>query len=270
MLDHGVLAEDQGRLWFGHEGQQKFGYKNFLKLYSIFTSPPLFTVLHGRSDLGLVHETSFVGHGKAGDAVLLLGGRSWLVRTIDWSRRVAYVEPAPAGGSSRWCGGSRVVHFAHARAMRRVLATGELQGMPSKRASEALEGLREGLAWVDDASTAVVRSSNGTQWWTFAGLRANAMLAWALGDLVDAPTTQDNLALPLKAGVAAEQVEKRLRGLDADSVRTPVSDEQVEELKFGECLPRTLTVDMLSHRAADTTGFMAVAAEPIRTICSSG
>lgn len=266
MLDHGVLAEDQGRLWFGHEGQQKFGYKNFLELYSIFTSPPLFTVLHGRSDLGLVHESSFVGHGKSGDAVLLLGGRSWLVKTIDWCRRVAYVEPAPAGGNSRWCGGSRVVHFAHARAMRRVLATGELQGIPSKRALETLEGLREELAWLDDASTAVVRSSNGTQWWTFGGLRVNSMLAFALGDLVDAPTTQDNLALPLKGGVAAEHIEKKLRGIDANSIRTPVPDAQLEELKFGSCIPRSLTEDMLARRADDTTGLLAVVAEPIRTV----
>ncbi len=266
MLAHGVLAEDQGRLWFGREGQQTFGYKNFLELYSIFSSPPLFTVLHGRSDLGLVHESSFAGHGKQGNAVLLLGGRSWLVKTLDWSRRVAYVEPAPAGGSSRWCGGSRVVHFEHAQAMRRVLATGKLPGLPSKRATEALEGLRAEFAWVDESSTAVVRSGSDNLWWTFAGLRANSMLALALGDLVGAPTTQDNLAIPLKAGVGAEDIQRRLQGLDCAAIRVPVAEEQLKELKFGQCLPANLATRMLSERAADARGAASVSTEPMRTV----
>lgn len=266
MLARGLLAEDQGRLWFGREGQQTFGYKNFLELYSIFTSPPLFTVLHGRSDLGLVHESSFAGHGTSGDAVLLLGGRSWLVKTLDWSRRVAYVEPAPAGGSSRWCGGSRIVHFEHAQAMRRVLATGKLPGLPSKRATEALEGLRAEFAWVDETSTAVVRSGSDNLWWTFAGLRANSMLALALGDLVDAPTTQDNLALPLKTGVGAEDIQRRLQGLHAEGVRVPVAEEQMRDLKFGQCLPARLASRMLSERAGDAQGVASVTEEHIRTL----
>jgi ATP-dependent Lhr-like helicase len=265
MLATGVLAEDQGRLWFGHEGQQTFGYKNFLELYSIFTSPPLFTVLHGRSDLGLVHESSFTGHGASGDAVLLLGGRSWLVKTLDWGRRVAYVEPAPAGGSSRWCGGSRVVHFEHARAVRRVLASGKLAGLPSKRATEALDGLRAEFAWLDEVSTAVVRSGGDNLWWTFAGLRANTMLGLALGDLVEAPSIKDNLAIPLKGGVRAEDIQQRLQGIEAGAIRVPVAEEQLEELKFGVCLPTELATRMLSQRAADPQGAASVTADPIRS-----
>jgi len=266
MLAHGVLAEDQGRLWFGQEGQLTFGYKNFLELYSIFTSPPLFTVLHGRSDLGLVHETSFAGHGKTGDAVLLLGGRSWLVKSLNWSRRVAYVEPAPAGGRSRWCGGSRAVHFEHARAMRRVLATGKLPGLPSKRALDALEGLRNEFPWVDEESTAVVRRGTDTQWWTFAGLRANAMLAVALGDLMAAPTIQDNLALPLKAGVDADTLRKRLQEVTADSIGIAVSEKELAELKFVECLPERFASQMMSERAADRVGMSIVINEVVRHV----
>jgi ATP-dependent Lhr-like helicase len=266
MLDHGVLAEDQGRWWFGHEGQQTFGYKNFLELYSIFTSAPLFTVLHGRTDLGLVHESSFAGSGKNGAAVLLLGGRSWLVRSLDWSHRKAYVEPAPEGGSSRWCGGSRVVHFDHAQAMRRVLATGELQGVPTKRAMECLQELRAGFPWVSESTTAVVRSAGDNAWWTFAGLRTNSMLAMALGDLVEAPTVRDNLALPLKSGVRAEDIQQRLEEAATAAIVVPVAEEQIEDLKFGQCLPPHLAMRMLSARAADARGVASVASQAVRSV----
>ena len=133
MLASGILHEDQGKIWFGAQGEKQFGYKNFLELFSVFTSPPLFTVLHGRTDLGLVHDSTFLG-AKGGQSVLLLGGRSWAVTSIDWQNRKAYVAPAAAGGRSRWCGGSRSLHFDHARAIRRVLATGSLAGIPSQPA----------------------------------------------------------------------------------------------------------------------------------------
>lgn len=266
MLDHGMLAEDQGKLWFGHEGQQTFGYKNFLELYSIFTSPPLFTVLHGRADLGLVHESSFAGHDKQGETILLLGGRSWSVKSIDWSKRVAYVQPAPTGGRSRWCGSSRAVHFDHARAIRRILATGNLPAIASKRAIDALRGLKTDFSWIDEESTALVRKGGTTNWWTFAGLRANAMLMVLLGDLVDAPSAPDNLSLQMKSQVDSQVVQRALDGVRADSSSIPVSEKALKELKFIECLPTALANRMLSERAADALGLIGTMNVPCRDV----
>ena len=65
--------------------------KNFLELFSVFLSPPLFSVLHGRQELGFVDELTFLGK-TDGPRILLLGGRAWLVNHIDWQRRLAYVE----------------------------------------------------------------------------------------------------------------------------------------------------------------------------------
>ena len=81
------------RLWFGPEGEEQFGYRNFLELYSVFTSPPLFTVLHGRTELGLVHESSFLSNNPSDGVILLLAGRSWQVSSVDWTHRRAYVAP---------------------------------------------------------------------------------------------------------------------------------------------------------------------------------
>lgn len=267
MLATGVLHEDQGKIWFGAEGEKKFGYKNFLELFSVFTSPPLFTVMHGRTELGLVHDATFLGASKEGQSVLLLGGRSWAVTSLDWKKRRAYVAPAPAGGKSRWCGGSRSLHFEHARAIRRVLASGNLAGIPSQRAKDALDELRREMAWVEDQSTAIVRDGEGvTRWWTFAGLRTNAMLSVALGDLVASPLVRDNLALPMRGSVRAEDLHERLAGVDLSNVLPPVLPQALAELKFGSCVPQDLALAMLGRRSAEAQALRAVVAEPVRLV----
>ena len=66
-------------LWLGREGQDTYGRKNFLDLISVFTAPPLFTVLHGRRELGFVDESTFLASATDGPPVLLLAGRAWRV-----------------------------------------------------------------------------------------------------------------------------------------------------------------------------------------------
>lgn len=266
MLDNGVLAEDQGRLWFGHEGQQKFGYKNFLELYSIFTTPPLFSVTHGRTDLGLVHESSFLGDEVGSARVLLLGGRSWLVKSVDWRRRTVHVEPVAEGGKSRWCGSSHFIRFEHARAIRQVLLNGQLHCLASQRAQDALASLERDFSWLEDGSSALVRSGTTQKWWTFAGSRANATLAASLGECAEASRMHDNLAIPINARATVSDVRGRLRDLD-DSVRCAFIDsDPIEELKFHECLPHHLVMEMLRSRSGDPNGVLAVVEEPIRDI----
>jgi ATP-dependent Lhr-like helicase len=185
MTGRGILIEDAGILSFGPEGERSFGYRNFLELFSAFTSPPLFSVFHGRIEIGRVHEASFhVAHGQS--AVLLLGGRSWRVTHLDWSRRVAYVEAVEMEGRSRWISGGTDLHFHLCRSIRRVLNTGHCPAALSVRAKDRMTSLGAKYPWIDDESTALVRDENGDlRWWTFAGLRANAWLGKALEPWVE-------------------------------------------------------------------------------------
>src|SRR5262249_48351000 len=52
MLAEGILSEGEGILWLGRRGEEAFGRKHFLDLFSVFTAPPLFAVRHGRPELG--------------------------------------------------------------------------------------------------------------------------------------------------------------------------------------------------------------------------
>ncbi len=57
---------------------------------SVFDTPELYTLLVGPHELGVVHELSF----RRESAIVLLGGRSWRVTTVDHKHRIAQVEPA--------------------------------------------------------------------------------------------------------------------------------------------------------------------------------
>src|SRR5699024_721945 len=58
VLDHlvssGMLETDGAMAFIGEEAERKFGRRHFMDLLSAFTSPPLFTVLEGRSEIGMV------------------------------------------------------------------------------------------------------------------------------------------------------------------------------------------------------------------------
>lgn len=268
MLRHGILHEDQGRMWLGVQGEKQFGYRNFLDLFSVFTSPPLFTVLHGRTELGLVHESTFLARGNRGEPTeLLLAGRSWEVTSVDWSSRRAFVAPGVGGGRSRWCGSSRALHFRHTRAIRHVLASGQMSGQPSQRAQSKLEELKDEMVWVDESGTAVVRDAEGqVRWWTFAGLRANEMLAAGLQGLVAAPQVKDSLMLPLVATADAAGVRTALDQMDPQNASVAPREEALDGLKFRQCLPEHLAASLLAARAADRLGFVEVLQERLRDV----
>jgi ATP-dependent Lhr-like helicase len=82
MLDSKILWEE-GILWLGREGQDAYGRKNFLELFSVFTAPPEVRVLHGQQELGFVHDSTFLARQDGGPTVLLLAGRSWRLTHLD-------------------------------------------------------------------------------------------------------------------------------------------------------------------------------------------
>src|SRR6185369_9617720 len=122
-------------------------------------------------------------------AIVLLGGRSWRVTSVDHKHRIAQVEPAEdLPGRSTWLGSSQGLSFAICQAMR-----GVLQGSAatlSHRASEQLE-LLMAQGTTDPDGTVLRSTKTGCEWWTYAGLKANA----ALVQRFTLPATFDSLTV---------------------------------------------------------------------------
>ena len=183
----------------------------FCELLSVFLSPPLFAVLHGRQEVGFVDELTFVGK-QEGSRVLLLGGRAWRVTHIDWQRKVAHVEMSEAPGRSRWKGAGQGLSYRLCQAIKRVLATDDSRPCWSQRARTQIETIRGEFPWLTVDASAVVTGPDGdTKWWTFAGQKANAALAPALANMTQIPTTSDSLSidfdrpLPPEAATASDR-----------------------------------------------------------------
>ena len=253
MLDKQILWDDEGILWLGREGEKTFGRKNFLELFSVFTSPPLFSILHGRQELGYVDESTFLGK-VDGPRVLLLGGRGWLVNHIDWQRRIAYVEATDDKGRSRWKGAPDGLGFRLAQAIKRVLARDSMRECWSRRAQDQINSMRQDYPWIDGDCTVLLSGAEGhSTWWTFGGVRANAALANELGQLLGTTVDHDSLSLMFANSRPAElqTAITELRAKAVETLRPGVDEKAIDGLKFSECLPVALAQQMLEARLQD-------------------
>jgi ATP-dependent Lhr-like helicase len=269
MLQEKILGEDGGILWLGQEGEKAYGRKNFLDLFSVFSSPPLFTVRHGRQELGLVDETTFLQRSE-GPRVLLLGGRAWQVNHIDWQRRVAFVEATEATGRSRWKGQEQALGFRLCQAIKRVLAEADHRAFWSQRARQKLDEVRGQFAWLDRQGTVVVREGDREpQWWTFGGTRANATLAHELSQATQSRVASDSSALTFEPRLVTSTIEHALdtlRSSDAAAMQPAVDERAVHGLKFSECLPPDLAFQVLELRLTDATATRSVLDEAVRFV----
>jgi ATP-dependent Lhr-like helicase len=269
MLHQQILWDDQGVLWLGRAGEESYGRRNFLELFSVFTSPPLFTVLHGREELGFVDEMTFLGK-QDGPRALLLGGRAWLVSHIDWQRRVAYVKATDTKGRSRWKGERPGLGFRLCQSIKHRLAGDDDCAMWSTRARQQIAALREEFDWLDTDGTVVLLEKNGkAEWWTFAGTGANATLAYALSQAMEHRTTYDSFTVTFEAYVSLHTLELalgELRAHDVNEMSVAVEEHAIEGLKFSECLPRDLALDMLRTRLCDSPAVQYILAQPVRYV----
>jgi ATP-dependent Lhr-like helicase len=275
LLGEGYLDDQGGVLGIGTEAEAGFGRKHFLELLSVFTSPPVLSVRHGRDEIGLVPDEALLarppGAQAGGAAVLTLAGRNWLVLHVDWRRRVAQVEPTDAPGVARWNGGGQPLGAHVARGIRAVLCGADPVGVNvSARAQERLAQARTDQWWAQPDATTIVRNPTAkTLWWTFAGWKANlwlAAIASAAG-LRDSVTHVDDLAISLEPGAEPDDLRAALVETDpAELVLAPwITAEAVDGLKFSECLPRQRAIELVARRLADPASVAAVREERLNT-----
>lgn len=182
MLGDGALRLASGRLVLGPTAERRFGRKNFMELFAVFSSPQSFTVeTTGGKPLGSLNQ-GFVDRLVEGASCFLLGGRGWVVVRLHHDDRRIVVEPAPRGREPSW--GGFLPQFLGFEVCQRVLAIllGE-ETFPylDAHAAAALAEQRARVREVVDSQQGGVEVGEGEiRWWTFAGGRINATLRYAL------------------------------------------------------------------------------------------
>ncbi len=270
MLDQQILWDDAGILGIGEQGEREYGWRHYMEVMSVFLTPPLMKVLHGRRELGLVDRMSFVPPARGRPTVLSLGGRAWLVRDIDWARGVAYVEPAADTGRSRWKGMGPGLGFTMCRRIRDLLATDGERKWWSQRARDGMTAIRADYPWLSTDGTVIVTEASGeVTWWTFAGKGVNATLASTLQARIEGKVGHDNFAVKVEAGVTPGDLDgliADIRNQPAAELRPAIDPAAVATLKFADCVPPALAERMLQVRLRDADGTAAVLAEPTRIV----
>nr|WP_197998734.1 DEAD/DEAH box helicase [Gimesia aquarii] len=268
MIAKGILWSDNGILAFAPEGEATFGRRNFMDILSVFTSPPLFKVISGQKELGNVHESTFYRK-EEGPAVLVLAGRSWKTKHLDWKRRLAHVEPTEEKGRSRWLGEGQMLSHAICQSIRRILASEENDPAWSQRTIQQFDDLRDEHPWVSDGSTSLILQPNGEiRWWTFAGGIANTLLADTLKSNCD--VKGDNLSLSFPTASSLETVSEFINGLQLENVRLIPNNDAMENLKFSECLSPEIASEVFTSRFSDRAGVVQALQEQRRVVVHTG
>ena len=259
----GFLICDQGLVSIGPSAERDFGRRFFRDLTSAFTSEAALTAIWGREVIGELSALALAARPAGGLQVVLLGGRSWAVKHVDWRARRVSLEPSDIAGSTRWAGRGRVMSHALARAHHDVLAGHQPDAQLSHRASDMLAELRGEQRFVtagpDFHTYLVRRAADPPVWWTFAGSQANAGLAAGLTGLADPASSVSGLRLRLRADVTAGELKRTITSNRDRLVHAePVVDSRaVTALKFSSAVPRSLAVETLVQRLSEPSAIRA-------------
>lgn len=252
LLQHQILYSDGTRLSFGDAGVDLYGRRHFLELVSVFTSDPVFKVMHGRKELGTVDQITFLRHRGDEPVVLSMGGRSWIVTSLDWGRREAFVVPAETKGKSQWQGGRLGMSWRFARAVHDLLTSDAESSRWTVRAKETFSSLRNQYDFLRPDADVIVtdRQLNEVRWFTFAG----GIINTAFSDVIRAHGFDDvstsDFWIRAAGTMDARRLVEEVRSREAIEVRSSfqIADEFLDNLKFNECLPTELAHDILRER----------------------
>lgn len=266
MIRESYLSEDQGIIFIGKQGETRFGFQNFLDLFSVFMRTPELEVYFGREHLGSVDRGSFTARGES-SLVISLAGRSWKVREVDWKGLKAFVEPAEYGGKSRWLGSGRPYGFELCQEVKMLLTSEARFTFLSRRGEDGLDEARKEHDWLR-ADVSTVRPGNGTgdsEWWTFAGQMANRKLGGMLSQTAALQNSVDNFSLQIKTKCGVEILAKALEALRAAprGERVATANENQRDLKFSECLPPSLLLRMSHEREQAVRPIEFILAQPV-------
>ena len=267
LLGDGYLVEDGGLLGLGPRAEGEFGRRHFLELMAVFTSPPLFTVLDGRREIGQVSEKVITVSSNGVLRPFLLAGRTWQAVEIDWRARVVRAEAAVGHGVAQWDGSGAALGADLARGVRSVLAGAEPDGVQlSRRAVEQLAVLRAERPWVQEGSTVLRRGEDGRlYWWTFAGDVANWWLAGALEPYRHGRPGPDAFRVELDGDAPLDEVREFLRGLRGGDLRLGVGV-RAGSPKFAELVPEQLADDMMTRRLSRLDAVGALTEPVLRSV----
>lgn len=270
MLRDGGLRMASGRLVVGPKAERRFGRRNFMELYAVFSSPKSYSVQtpHGQL-LGSLNQ-QFVDRLVDGVSCFLLGGRPWAVIAVQHDDRRVIVQAAPRGRKPTWGGFlPQFLGFEVCQEIARILCSDTDYAYLHSHARAALQLVREQYQTVR-ANDGLLRpggivefAEDELRWWTFAGGRINATLRYALEAISPGwKIVPDNFVLRIRGEVevgrfraAREQLEDpEFWGDDGMWQNIAASLPNYRLSKFQPLMPPWIEREMIADYLLDVGG----------------
>jgi ATP-dependent Lhr-like helicase len=259
MVREDILFESAGRLSLGQKGERLYGWRNFAELYSVFSTPQTMRVLWGTSEVGTL-DLEFAQQERTETLSFVLGAKPWQAVEVNWHEGLIRVEPLPSGNLPRWQGRPKLLGRELCQAMRQVLTSEEDSPDWSQRAKTKVAELKAEYDLVPGENLELRADAYGLKLWTFAGGKANNLLARVLESSLGGKVTADNLSISFREAAAASEVAilgalDRLRAAGRpdheDALRFAKGCARGRLSKFQPCLPERLEAELLAEALTD-------------------
>ena len=282
LIEQDMLAVVDACLVFGDVGERLFGFRNFMELASVFTGTESVTVRAGTRDVGTL-DRWFIDEMLARDrSSFLLNGRAWRVDRWPGADSVLDVSPTTTADAPLFLGGGVVLSYEVMQAVREVLGGSNSLASISPSILDADEETSDAIALARTESAAqrlhepivpLVHYGSFWQLYTYAGLRANRLLADAVFERLGLATTVTNTSIKIRSQyVDFEAMMSRLKAVRRDDLETLLEDRlprQMHLAKFAFALgPRELQA-FQNERVYDVVGARAVSAATVRIVTAA-
>ena len=265
MLDQDILAASDSRLGLGRRGERLYAGRNFMELFAVFSTPPVLKVMHGNREVGSV-DAWFAQQDDGAPLAFVLAGEPWEVVYINWKRGTCLVKPAKGGAYPRWMGTPVLLSRPLCEAMREVLVSTDEDPWWSKRTRVQIAEMRERYEFLQGVDRPLIADGNKLRWWTFAGGKANALLAASLELELGEKVRANNQSVTF-SGRAAQSDAAVLQAIRELAIPGALTWEHAQLFapdaargrvsKFQPCLPEELERDLLARSLLDLDGALA-------------
>ena len=265
MKTEDFLFESGGLLSMGQQAERKFGKKNFLELYAVFSSPVLYRVQTvARRDLGSL-EQNFVDRLVEQMTSFLLGGRAWTVERVNHEDRIVVVREAPRGVKPSWGGFvPQLLGFELCQRIKRVLTEDVRYPYVDEVGWKYLASKREDLGELLRRPGRAVQIDDAVgRYWTYAGGRINHTLKYGFEVVEGWKVIADNFQLRIEgSGITHASVRAAIERMCAIEFWTAPEMRRAvlarlpgyRLTKFQDCLPEPFALEVIERYLLDVAG----------------
>lgn len=244
MLEKDFLEEVPGshELIVGIEGERILRSKDF---YSVFMTAEEYEVVEGTTKIGRLDKAFIV---NVGDNIIL-GGRLWGIKDIDFERNKIYVMKAVSGKKPCYSGSPGYIHKKIGEKMMEILCSSKEFTYVNEGAAMALNDIRKKYRWnnVTSAQRVIWQDIDEAIFETYTGTTITRTLVWMLRYFgVDAKVLDGAGRIKLSKPKALTEVLRKMKEKKwiPEDLLPHVEEQEFFQSKYAKWISKPLLVKM--------------------------